>query len=392
MYEFDKCENRRNTNSLKWDVGENELPMWVADMDFKTAPEVIDALKKRVENGNFGYSIVPEEWYQAIQHWWKKRHQFELQKEWLVFCTGVVPAVSCAVKRMTNTGDNIVVQTPVYNIFFNSIENHGRHVLENKLKYDGTQYHIDYEDLEEKLANPFTTMMILCNPHNPIGKIWSKEELIKIGELCEKHHVVILSDEIHCDLTMPGSSYTPFSSASEICAQNSITCVSASKTFNLAGLQSAAVIIPNEGIRHKMVRGLNSDEIAEPNVFAIDGVVAAFTKGEVWLDELRDYILMNAKIVRDYLEKEIPSIKLVPSDSTYLLWMDCTKGIGDATELCRFIRTETGLYLSTGSSFRGNGNAFIRMNIACSKEQIEDALERLKCGTVAYEKWLLERC
>ncbi len=391
-FDFDRPNERRNTNSLKWGVAEHELPMWVADMDFQTAPVVIEALEQRVQTGIFGYSVVPDSWKEAILSWWSKRHHFSIEKEWIIFCTGVVPAITCAIKRFTNVGDNVLVQTPVYNIFFNSIENHGRHVMESKLKYDGEQYRIDFEDLEEKLSHPLTTMMILCNPHNPIGKIWSKEDLKKIGELCVKHHVVVLSDEIHCDLTEPGYEYIPFALVSDVCKRNSITCISASKTFNLAGLQSAAVVIPDEALRQKMERGLNSDEIAEPNVFAVDAVIAAFTKGEDWLDELRIYLSENKKLVAEYLVKENLKIKLVSSDATYLLWIDCQKVLGDATELCRFIRKETGLYLTPGFQYRGNGNQFIRMNIACPKKQLEAALLLLKKGVEAYEKWAIEQC
>lgn len=391
-FNFDMQNNRRNTNSLKWDVEEHELPMWVADMDFKTAPAVIEALEKRVQTGIFGYNIIPDAWYDAIQGWWSKRHSFSIEKEWLIFCTGVVPAITCAVKRLTNIGDNVLVQTPVYNIFFNSIENHGRHVLESKLKYDGERYSIDFDDLEAKLSHPLTTMMILCNPHNPIGKIWNRDELQRIGELCKKHHVVVLSDEIHCDLTEPGKEYIPFASVSDACAGNSITCISASKSFNLAGLQSATVVIPDEALRQKMERGLNSDEIAEPNSFATEAVIAAFTKGEEWLDELRIYLAENKRIVADYLKEENIKIKLVHSDATYLLWLDCQKVLGDATELCRFIRRETGLYLSPGSQYRGNGSQFIRMNVACPKSQVKEGLRLLKQGMDEYEKWVVEQC
>jgi cystathionine beta-lyase len=386
IYDFDKVNERRNTNCLKWDVKAEELPMWVADMDFQTAPAVIETLHKRVESGIFGYSIVTDEWKEAIQSWWSRRHQFSIEKDWVIFCTGVVPAVTCAVKRLTNVGDNILVQTPVYDIFFHSIENHGRHVIENKLKYDCGKYSIDFDDLEQKLADPLTTMMILCNPHNPVGKIWDKGELMKIGELCLKYHVVVVSDEIHCDLTDPAYEYTPFASASEVCAQNSISCISASKAFNLAGLQSAAVVIANKALHQKMERGLNSDELAEPNAFAIDATIAAFTQGEQWLDALRVYLEKNKKRVTEFLEKELPNLKLVCSNATYLLWMDCSKVSSDATTLCQFIRDETGLYLSEGSKYRGNGEQFIRMNIACPAKQLEDGLMRLKKAVQQFQK------
>lgn len=386
MYNFDKMVNRRNTNSLKWDVKENELPMWVADMDFQTAPAIVDALHEKINLGIFGYSIISKEWEEAIINWWHKRHDFLIQKEWLIFTTGVIPAVSCAVKRFTNTGDNIVTMTPVYDIFFHSIENHGRHVLEEKLQYKEYTYSIDFESLEQKLAHPLTTMLILCNPHNPIGKIWSKEELCEIGRLCQKHHVIVLSDEIHCDLTDPTYAYTPFANASEVCANNSITCISASKAFNMAGMQAAAVIAPSEKLRNIIERGLNSDEIAEPNVFAQDAVIAAFTKGEEWLDELRTYLYGNKQLVSNFLEKEIPNIKLVDSKATYLLWIDCSQIEEEAVKLCNFIREKTGLYLASGDKYRGNGPQFMRMNIACSTDLIKDGLNRLKTGIELYQK------
>lgn len=385
-YNYDRINNRRNTNSMKWDVKKNELPMWVADMDFQTAPAVIEALTQRAKKGIFGYSVIPDKWKDAIQDWWSKRHKTIFEKDWIIFCTGVVPAITCAVKRLTNVGDNVLVQTPAYNVFFNSIFNHGRHVLENELKYDGEKYEIDFDDLEEKLSRPLTTMMILCNPQNPTGNIWSNQDLKKIGELCLKHHVVVVSDEIHCDLTDEGYGYTPFIFASNACANNSVTCISASKAFNIAGLQSAAVVIPDEALRQKMERGLNADEVAEPNVFATDATIAAFTEGEHWLDQLRLYIEQNKMIVKDFLEKEIPNVKMVSSHATYLIWIDCGRIVEDTTELCQFIRKETGLYLSKGKQYRGNGNRFIRMNIACSKKQLEDGLVRFKKGIEEFER------
>ena len=379
-YNFDVCEDRRNTNSMKWAVEENELPMWVADMDFKTAPAVIEAVKRRAQSGIYGYSVMPKALNQSMIDWWKRRHQFEIKEEWLIFCTGVIPAVTCAVKRMTNPGDKVLVQTPVYHIFFHSIENHGRYVLENQLLYENGQYRIDFDDLECKLSDPLTKMMILCNPQNPAGIIWSKEELSRIGTLCEKYHVLVLSDEIHCDLTMPGTAYTPYASVSETCRENSITCISTSKTFNLAGLNAASVFIPNEALRQTMERGLNADELAEPNAFAADAIIAAYENGEEWLENLRDYLLDNKRYVREFLEKEIPDLKEVSGDATYLLWLDCGALMKDATQFCEQIRKQTGLYLSAGSEFRGNGKQFIRMNIACPRERIVDAMCRLKCA------------
>lgn len=380
IYDFDTPVNRRDTGSLKWNVGEKELPMWVADMDFQTAPEIQDAILQRANHGIFGYSVVPDEWYQSYMDWWQIRHDFSMEKDWLIFCTGVVPAISSIVRKLTTPAEKVVIQTPVYNIFFNSIINNGRQVLENPLKYDGNTYEIDFEDLEQKLADPQTALMILCNPHNPVGKIWGKETLARIGELCRKYHVPVISDEIHCDLTDPGRCYVPFASVSEKCRENSITCLAPTKTFNLAGLQTAAVIIPSGQLRHKVWRGLNTDEVAEPNAFAVTAAIAAFTKGTHWLDALRDYLFTNKQIVKEFLEKELPQIKLVSSEATYLLWLDCSELPGTAAELTGAIREKTGLYLSEGGQFGGNGARFIRMNIACPKETLRDGLKRLKMG------------
>lgn len=241
-------------------------------------------------------------------------------------------------RKLTTPAEKVLIQTPVYNIFFNSIVNNGRQVLQNPLKYDGNEYSIDFDDLELKLSDPQTTLMILCNPHNPIGKVWSKEELAKIGELCHTHHVTVISDEIHCDLTNHDFSYTPFAYVSDKCRENSITCIAPTKAFNLAGLQTAAVVVPNDNLRHRVWRALNTDEIAEPNAFAVEAAIVAFTKGADWLDELRTYIQENKTIATAYIEHEIPGAKVILSQATYLLWVDCQRIMGYANEAARFIR------------------------------------------------------
>lgn len=391
-YNFDKQINRRNTNSLKWDVNENELPMWVADMDFETAPEIQAAIRERAAKGIFGYSVVPEEWHQAYIGWWKHRHAFQMEKDWLIFCTGVVPAISSMVRKLTTPAEKILVLTPVYNIFFNSIVNNGRQVLESRLKYDGEAYQVNFEDLEQKLSDPQTSMMILCNPHNPVGKLWDKETLKQIGELCWKHHVVVVSDEIHCDLTDPGYSYVPFASVSEHCRENCVICIAPTKAFNLAGLQTAAVAVPNPVLRYKVWRGLNTDEVTEPNAFAIDAAVAAFTEGADWLDALREYILENKNAAAEYIREQVPQMEVVPSQATYLLWLHCGRMAGFAAEAAEYIRKKTGLYLSAGNQFGAGGGDFLRMNIACPREVLEEGLHRLKEGIAAYEEFLTNRC
>lgn len=383
-YDFDTLINRRGTDSLKWDVGENELPMWVADMDFGTAPEIKAAIMKRAEHGVFGYSVVPKGWYEAYVGWWKERHGFLMEKDWLIFCTGVIPAISSMVRKLTTPAEKVVIQTPVYNIFFNSILNNGRQVLESPLHYDGREYEIDFSDLEEKLSDPQTSLMILCNPHNPAGKLWDKDTLFKIGELCEKYHVTVISDEIHCDLTDPGYEYVPFASVSKACRENSITCIAPTKAFNIAGLQTAAVVVPGEQLRHKVWRGLNTDEVAEPNAFAIWAAEAAFTEGGLWLSELREYIKQNREIAAAFIKENVPGIKAVPSHATYLMWLDCSKLTDDAAKLADFIREKTGLYLSEGNIFGGNGTGFLRLNLACPKSVLMDGLNRLKEGACIF--------
>lgn len=383
-YDFDTPIDRRHTGSLKWDVAENELPLWVADMDFATAPEIRAAMQKRLEHGVFGYGIVPPEWAEAYCGWWGSRHGLQMEPDALIFCTGVVPALSSTVRKLTTPNENVLIQTPVYNIFFNSIVNNGARVLESPLVYDGTAYHIDWADLEAKLADPQTTLMVLCNPHNPVGKIWDRETLARIGELCWQHHVVVVSDEIHCDLTDPGCDYVPFATVSEHCRANSITCIAPTKTFNLAGLQTAAVYVPEPVLRHKVWRALNTDEVAEPNVLAVPAAVAAFTQGGPWLEQLRSYLFENKQLVRRGLAERIPQIKVVPSEATYLLWLDCNALPGTAEEICNFIRAETGLYLTEGSEYGASGTHFIRMNCACPRSTIEDALQRLQKGIALY--------
>lgn len=384
-YKFDEIVDRRGYHSMKWNVEENELPMWVADMDFETAPEIMEAIKLRAAHGCYGYTEVPDTWYEAYINWWKNRHDYEMKAEWLMFCTGVIPALSSIVRKLTTPAEKVVVLTPVYNIFFNSIVNNGRQPLECPLRFDGTSYEIDFADLEQKLSDPQTSLMILCNPHNPVGKIWDKETLKKIGELCYQYHVIVVSDEIHCDLTDPDCSYVPFASVSEHCRDNSITCIAPTKAFNLAGLQTAAICVPNALLRHRVWRGINTDEVAEPNVFAVDAAIAAFTKGDKWLDALRSYLYENKNCARQFVQKEIPELEIIASDATYLLWIYCKDFPGMSGELAKHIRKETGLYLSAGGQFAGNGDSFLRLNIACPRTVLQDGLERLKKGVQSYK-------
>ncbi len=381
---FDRIYDRTNTSSLKWDVNDGELPMWVADMDFPTAPQIREAISKRAAHGIYGYTVIPDGWYDAIALWWGTRHSANVERDWLVFCTGVIPAVTSCVKRITNVGDAVLLTTPVYDIFFHSVENTGRHVLECPLTYRDGTYTLDFSALEKKLSEPTCTMMILCNPHNPTGNIWSCDDLAHIGALCKKHGVTVLSDEIHCDLTDPGYEYCPFFAASEECRDICVCCISPSKAFNVAGLQSAAVIVPNELLREKISRGLNSDEVAEPNCFAATAAEAAFSQGGAWLDELRAYLADNKAAAFARIADELPEIRAVPQHATYLLWLDVSRLTSDGEDLAAFIRRETGLYLSAGNKYRGNGKAFLRLNVACPRDVLEDGITRLCNGCKKY--------
>ncbi len=396
-YDFDTLVNRRETGSMKWDVPENVLPMWVADMDFKTAPEIIDAIKERAEHGVFGYTDVDQRWYDAYINWWDRRHSFKMKQEWLIFCTGVVPAISSIVRKLTTPNEKVIIQTPVYNIFFNSILNNGCRVSESPLKYENGVFSMDMADLEEKMSDPMATLFILCNPQNPSGNIWSKEELAKIGELAVKYNVTVISDEIHCDLTDPGYEYIPFASVSDDCRKVSITCMAPTKAFNIAGLQSAAVCVPDDFLRFKVWRGLNTDEVAEPNVFACVSATAAFEKGESWLDELRVYLAENKRIAYEFIDKELPKLKAIKSHATYLLWIDISNWKYDVGSVLTegeknvisglpgltaadVLRRKTGLFLSDGTQYGGIGENFLRMNLACPRSILMDGLKRLGDG------------
>ena len=379
-YDFDAPINRRGTDSMKWDVAENELPMWVADMDFQTAPDIIDALQKRVSEGVFGYTDVSDDWYNAYISWWKNRHGFTIDREWLMFCTGVIPAISSIVRKLTTSNEKVIIQTPVYNIFFNSIINNGCRVWESPLRYENGQYSMDFEDLETKMADPQASLMILCNPHNPVGKIWSKDELARVGELAQKYGVTVVSDEIHCDLTEPGKEYVPFASASDICRDVSITCIAPTKAFSIPGIQTSAIFVPNKFLRHKVWRGINTDEVAEPNVFAATAAIAAFEHGGPWLDELREYLFDNRHFVEKYVSENIPEISVVKGNATYLVWIDISKIGIPSDEAAARIRKETGLYLSAGTAYGDSGKEFLRMNVACTRANLEDGLGRLAQG------------
>ena len=377
-YNFDKLANRKNTNSVKWDLAPDTLPLWVADMDFEAPDFIVDALQKRVDIKAYGYSLIPEEFYTSVISWWDKRHHVRFDRDWLVYTNGVVAAISSVVRRISKPNDNVVVMSPVYNIFYNSIVNNQRVVLDCPLVYENGLYHIDFSDLEKKLSLDNTSLMILCNPHNPTGNLWSKEELARIGELAKKYDVIVVSDEIHCDFVEKGYEYTPFVAASEINKDISITCLSSSKIFNVAGLQSACIVIPNEKLRKYVDRGFNNDEVAEPNFFSMDVNIAAFSKGYQYVDELNEYISNNRKFLEDFIVEHLPKLKVISSHSTYFAWVDISSYSLDSLAFCEELKQKAHLFFSNGTQFGKSGEHFIRINLATSLANVKEALVRLE--------------
>ena len=370
-YDFDSIIDRRGTDAAKWNVGPDELPMWVADTDFPTAPAIWEAVKARAAHGIWGYSVLPDAWYDAYVGWWRDRHGLTMEKDWLLFALGVVPAISSVIRALTDPGNKVVIQSPVYNCFFSAVTDNGRVVWDSPLAYDGHAYSIDFADLEAKLADPKAKVMLLCNPHNPTGNIWSREDLSRIGALCAQHGVTVVADEIHCDVTAPGAGYVPFASVSDTCRDISISCIAPTKAFNLAGLKTAAVAVAESALRERIKAALHADG------------VAAFTKCGDWLDACNAYIDENRRTVEAFLKKELPQVKAVPSKSTYLVWLDCTALKGDKEKLAEFIRERTGLFMNAGRMY--GAADFLRLNVGCPRAYVQDGLKRLKAGVLAWE-------
>ena len=380
---FDKIENRKNSNSLKWDILANELPMWVADMDFQTAPKIKEAILKRAELGIFGYGIIPDDFYEAVKNWLKSQENAEIKKSWILPVNGTVAAIASIIRALTQKEDKIIIQSPVYGIFYNIILNNQRKVLENPLIYNNLKYQIDFLDLEEKLADQKAKILLLCNPHNPIGKIWNKEDLIKIAELCNKYEVLIISDEIHCDIRNKDAQFNSLINVPQF-KDLGISLISPSKTFNLAGLQTATAIVENENLREKIKNAFNNDEIAEPNYFAVDATIAAYNDSKDWLLELNNYLEQNKRFSLEFIKNYLPKIKVIVGEASYLMWLDCREICQDSNKLQHFIREKTGLILSSGLNYGENGEGFLRINLAAPKNLIIEGLNRLKEGISLY--------
>ena len=377
-YDFDKITPRCGTNSYKWDSTDDKevLPMWVADMDFQTAPCIINALKKRVEHGIFGYTRVPEEYYDAVISWFSRRHHWKPRREWFIYTSGVVPALSAVIKALTNVGDKVLTLTPVYNCFFSSIRNNGCELDSCALRYEDNTFSIDYEDLERRAADPKTTLMLLCNPHNPSGRVWTREELRRIGDICIKNNVVVVADEIHCELVHPGFTYTPFASVSEEFQKHSVTCVAPSKAFNIAGLQIANIIVENDKWRQRIDKAININEVCDVNPFGVIATIAAYNEGEEWLNQLLQYIHGNYLFFKDYCEEHLPQLPVAPLEGTYLAWMDCRSLGIPSEELEEELMKEAKLWLNAGSMYGKEGEGFMRWNLACPRQLVKEGLER----------------
>ena len=376
-YDFDEIVPRRHTNSYKWDSAPEEvLPMWVADMDFRTAPPVTEALRRRVEHGIFGYTRVPDEYYRAVCAWFARRHAWPLRREWLLYTSGVVPAISAVIKALTAPGDKVLVQTPVYNCFFSSIRNNGCRLASSPLLYDGHTYHVDFDDLERKASDPEVKLFLLCNPHNPAGRVWTREELLRMGDICLRHNVTVLSDEIHCELVFPGHTYVPFASLSDAFLAHSVTCFSPSKAFNIAGLQIASIVSADETVRTAIDKAININEVCDVNPFGVIATIAAYNEGEEWLAQLLSYLRGNYELMHGFCRERLPQFPVADLEGTYLAWMDC-RALGiSSEELEHRLVDEAKLWLNAGTMYGPEGEGFMRWNLACPRAVVADGLER----------------
>ena len=373
-YDFDEIIPRRGTNSYKWDSARDAdiLPMWVADMDFRTAPPVVEALRKRVEHGIFGYVRVPDAYYAAVTNWFARRHDWQIEKEWIIYTTGVVPALSAVIKALTVPGDKVMVQTPVYNCFFSSIRNNGCGMIANPLIYRNGTYQIDFADLEQKAADPNVKVLLLCNPHNPAGRVWTKQELTRIGDICIRNNVWVVADEIHCELVFPGHTYIPFASISQEFLMHSVTCTSPSKAFNLAGLQIANIISADTDIRTKIDKAINVNEICDVNPFGVEALMAAYNDSEEWLEELKQYLFANYNYLRAYFAEYLSEFPVSMLEGTYLVWVDCSVLNQSSDEIVKTLLEKEKLWVNEGSLY---GEA---INIACPRQQLIEGLNRLR--------------
>lgn len=377
-YNFDSINNRVGTNSVKWDIHPNVIPLWVADMDFQVLPELKEALSKRVDEGIFGYTLVPESYYEAIINWFDRRHHWHIDRSWILYTSGVIPAMAAALKAFTLPGEKVLIQTPVYNCFFSSIANCGCEPVENELVREGNTYRIDFADFENKCADPKTTVFLLCNPHNPAGRVWTKEELERMNEICMRHDVKVISDEIHCELIMPGYTFVPFASVSEACADNSVILNSPTKNFNIAGLQIANIICKNRQWLRRIDRAVNINETCDVNPFGVIALQEAYNKGAEWIDELNTYLYDNYKALKDFFHEELPKLEVLKLEGTYLVWVDITALEFTSDEVADKLLKEAKVWVNSGTMYgRKAGQGYLRINIATPRATLMEGLKRM---------------
>jgi cystathionine beta-lyase len=378
-FDFDKAVERRHTGSVKWDeVPEDALPLWVADMDFEAAPTIRRALAERVEHGVFGYTMVGDDYYDAITSWFARRHHWTIDRSWIIYTTGVVPAVSCAIKALALPGEKVLIQTPVYNCFYSSISNQGCTLAENELVRQGDSYQINWEDFERHCADEKTTVFLLCNPHNPVGRVWTADELARMGEICARHHVRVISDEIHCELVMPGNTFTPFASVNERNRDICVTLNSPTKAFNIAGLQIANIICKDDEMRRRINRVVNIFEVCDVNPFGPVALKAAYNESEDWLDALNQYVWDNYCYLREFLQSELPQVRVARLEGTYLAWLDINALELTSDEAAEKLEQEGKVVLSSGTLYgRRAGQGYLRLNLACPRSTLKQALIRI---------------
>ncbi|WP_213974638.1 MalY/PatB family protein [Tepidanaerobacter acetatoxydans] len=383
-YDFDTVIERSGNYSSKWDelkkmFGRDDLlPMWVADMDFMSPQPVVDALVERAKQGIYGYTSRPESYFESVARWMKKRHNWDAKTEWMIYTPGVVPALSFIINAFTYPGDKVLVQQPVYYPFFRVIEDNGRRIVNNPLIYKDGRYTMDFDDLEEKVKDRRIKLMFLCSPHNPVGRVWTKDELIRLGRICIDNNILVVSDEIHHDILYPGVKHIPFASISEEFALSSITCTAPSKTFNLAGLQTSTIIIPNTTYYDIYRNFIKRLQLLRNNAFGLVALEAAYTHGEEWLDQLLEYLDGNLRTFTEGIERDVPQIKVVKPEGTYLVWLDCRELGFDAHQLNDFIIDKAKLAFESGYWFGHGGEGFQRANIACPRTYVNEAVKRLK--------------
>ena len=375
-HDFDELVERRGTNCVKWDESPSDeiIPLWVADMDFRVAPAIQKALLQRVEHGVFGYNIVPESYYEAVISWFRRRHQWEIQRQWILYTTAVVPAMSCVIKALTMPGEKVLILSPAYNCFFSSIKNNGCEVLESPLKPVGDSFEVDFIDFEAKCSDEKTTLFLLCNPHNPCGRVWTREELQRMYDICKRHGVKVVSDEIHCELIMPNYQLVPFGTITDDC----VVMNSPSKNFNTAGLQIANIICSHPSWRRRIDRAININEVCDVNPFGIVALQAAYNESEDWIDELNQYLWGNYAFLCDFIDKNIPSWKVCRLEGTYLPWVDVSAMGIPVQQLCDRLLKEASVWINPGTMYGPEtGTGHVRFNIACPRSRLKEALERI---------------